>query len=254
VNIISTLKKSSVALGAVASMAMGFSTAADAALITGRFNATFGTVIAGTGEVDWAPPADPGPAPIGSPTYGSFEVNPVVASRSGSFLDPVFSALPSPGLVQDLSNNIADGNYVPVGAFAPIANFLQLSEKPNWQFNATHLEAGSLPGTPFVIAQNGANVSVTLSVNGFACDTGANTICNQMDAATTSVWTMIFSTQYTNTNVADVIAALGAGSLPENTWSGTFEAFAMPEPGSLALVGLAFAGLAGAGRLRRKQA
>jgi len=86
-------------------------------------------------------------------------------------------------------------------------------------------------------------------VHGTICDSGDG-ICNVGEDLTN--FTVILSAQYTNATIASLTAILlGGGTLPDNTWSGTLEATAIPEPTSIALFGLALAGLA---VLRRRKA
>jgi hypothetical protein len=221
---------------------------ASAETIIGRFNETFGTVVVSLGEIDFTPT---NPGVDATPTSGSFTVNPTVGSRSGSFLDPVFNTLPSDGTIGDLSSNPADANYVPVGTPVSRSNYITLAEKPTWEFTLTELEEGDLimgVPSPFVFTQSGPNVSVTITQNGTAIDTG-DPLSQQ------TLWTNIVSAQYTNTTIQQLIDfVLANGVLPENTWSGTFEAVAgpseVPEPATLLTFGVGTAILAA--RRRRK--
>jgi hypothetical protein len=224
---------------------------AAAVTIVGRFNQTFGTVIVSLGELDFTPV---NPGLDGVPTSGSFQVEDNEGSRTGVFnlpADPTFDVMPSPGTIGDLSSNPADANYVPVptpGGFTR-PNYITLAEKPTWQFTLTELVQGQdILGqpSPFLFTQLGPNVSVSIVMNGTAVDVGSGDPMSR--------WTQIVSAQYTNTTVANLIAIVTAGgSLPENTWSGTFEATAIPEvpePATLLTFGAGSAILA----LRRRRA
>jgi hypothetical protein len=90
-----------------------------------------------------------------------------------------------------------------------------------------------------------------MTIYGTACDDlNLSGTCNAGDDITK--WTGIFSAQFTNTTVAEIAATiLGGGALGNNTWSATIEATALPEPTSVALVGLALAGVGFVSRRRQ---
>jgi hypothetical protein len=221
--------------------------------IVGNFNMTFGSVVVSLGEIDFTP-TNPGPAGA-TQTYGDFTMDPG-ASRSGSFLNAVFSALPNDGLIGDLSSNPADGaNYVPVGVETSRTRYITLAEQPNWQFVLTYLVPGQNIGgapSPFFLTQSGNNVSATFSIYGIACDS-ADVTCASVPDSEKSNWTAIISAQYTNTTVDSLISTvLGGGSLPDNSWSGTFSASPIPEPGTYAML-LSGGLLVGISALRRRR-
>ena len=236
---------------AIAAVLATGAVAASAAPIIGLANLTFGLVEVSFGNIDWNNGAGTFNTPPNAVrTYGNFTTNGTAGfGNTGSFAGGAFAGLTT-GRVQDLSNQPTDANFVPIGSSLPtgIPQFLQFLAQPGWLFTETVLSAGTLPGTPYVLTELTGNVSATISALGIACDTGGDGICNINDSKTN--WTGIFSAQYTNTSIAQLTATiLNGGKLQNNTWSGTVEATAIPEPGSLALLGL---GLMGMAAMRRR--
>ena len=230
---------------AIAATLVTSALAASATPIIGLANLTMGLVQVTFGNVDWNNGGtNINPPPNAVRTYGDFTTNGTpLNGNTGSFAGGVFAGLTT-GRIQDLSGVPVDANYVPIGTSLPtgVPKFLQFVAQPGWLFTETFLSAGTLAGTPYILTESLGNVSATISALGIACDTLGDGICDLTDSKTN--WTGIFSAQYTNTSIAALTAILvGGGALQNNTWSGTIEARAIPEPGSVALLGLGLVGL-----------
>jgi PEP-CTERM motif len=235
---------------------------AQAVDIIGRYNFTLGNVKVTFGFIDWT--TDPGAAqstpPIsGALSYGTYDVSTAAATRSGVFLGPEFSALGlgaagsspcpanplcAPERIQDMTDPVTQGGdarNVPVGV-GNTPNFFILAEQPTWHFTETFLTPGTA-GLPFEITQVGSDLSITMHLSGFAFDTNGGAITN---------WTAVISAQYNNLTAAQLEAQVLAGTLPINSWSGTFEAVGagVPEPATLLTFGTG--ALAAAIRRRRR--
>lgn len=224
---------------ATAMLASAF--AVNATPIIGTANLSFGLVQISLGEIDFNPNLDPGLNL--TPTFGSFST--FGGANSGSFAAGPMAGLTA-GSVQDMSLNPGDANHFPIGP-ANVPNFISFAAQPSWSFTANFLAPG-VQG-PFSLTQVGDNVSATISMNGFVCDMGGDALCDLGDDITK--WTGIFSAQYTNISVAQLIANVTNGvPIANNTWSGTLEASKIPEPASIALLGLGLVGMAAARRRR----
>jgi PEP-CTERM motif len=205
--------------------------------IVGRYNFTLGNVKVTFGFIDWT--TDPGaatstPPPSGVVTYGNYDVATAAATRTGVFSGAEFNTVnvPPNELIQDMTDPTiwpGDARNVAVGADVT-PDFFIIAEHPTWHFTETFLTPGTA-GLPFEITPVGSDLSITMHVSGFAFDTAGGAI---------TTWTAIISAQYNNLTPAQLEAAVIAGTLPINSWSGTFEAFApsaVPEPATLLTFG-----------------
>ena len=238
---------------AIASTLIGAAFAVSAAPILGKLQLGSGLVDASLNEIDWNAPLNPGLDLV--KTYGNFFVQ--AAGNTGSFAG--LNGFFTPATIQDMSNNPADANYMPVGPNS-VSNFINLTGLPQsqWKIDANYLFPGTA-GTPYLLSQQGSNIFASIAIKGTICDMGGDSICNLTDSVTN--FDLALSSQYNLTDIGDVdgngsintadvfTLLISGGHLPNNTWSGTLTANNIPEPGSMALLGL---GLIGMAAMRRK--
>lgn len=244
-------KLSTLAKLLAAGLVIGATTAANATPVIGSANLSLGLVEVTLNNINFNPDQGtviPPPAiPADNPTDGVYSTQ--AGANTGSFANPLFGTIfaPTYGSINDMN-----ALTFPVGVNVSIAKFLEFAAQPGWLFTATFLNPGNAyPGAPYNVEQNGANVSASFSLAGTICDTEGDSVCDATDDVTKFL--LIISTQYADTTILTLQNLLLAGEpLPNNTWSGTLVASVIPEPGSIALVGLGLLGLAG--MRRQKQA
>jgi len=98
--------------------------------------------------------------------------------------------------------------------------------------------------SPFILTNNGTGTTVTLNVFGTVQDPGDGL----------SVWSGSFTTQINNTvmTLAQIRTTIITGGSVQSSFSGEFDATAVPEPASMALIGGALLAIAGIKRRRRE--
>jgi hypothetical protein len=241
------MKQLALALGSAAVLSAGMVTSAYAvpfAPITGKISIGFQAVSVSAGEADFNPALDPGVQGAGG-SYGDLFTS-AVSTRTGSWLDAAFN-VQTDGDIGDLSNNPADGNYTPVGAqIPPRPAYLKFDVKPTWRFFLTYLAPGTEAGTPYSLTEFAGSTFVSMDLHGYAC-VSTDADCDDVGSDSDKTpWNLAISTQYAGQTAAALRAViLGGGTLDNNTWSGSL---VMPEPGTLALIGISAIGLAGFGR------
>lgn len=235
-------------LGAV----LGLATMASAAPIIGNINVnggTLGSVKVTLDDIDFQPP-------IGGGVGGLS----VVATADGYFTGMEGDA----GLISDL-NRFAH----PVGVDLSLTPFMGgFTLSPGLVFYLGTIEAGIYPacvvgpatavgtnctpdpgpgpGSPFNLRQESGSVTAQLSVFG----TVINHLTGDAGYFRGSFTTQITASAYNNIG-SELLPAVAAGTLPNQSWSANFESVATPEPSSFALIGL---GLVAAGLVRRRHA
>ena len=226
--------------GVMAAASFAVATPAHAALITGTANFALGNVLVSVGEIDFNLPLNPGVD--GTKTYGNFVLG---LLNTGVFSAPDLQfGFPAIHHIQDMSSNPADANFVPLGN-SVTPNFLQFTNRPTWQFTEAFLQPGQIllgQPSPFFVEQGVGGTSVTMNLTGLAFDTTTPTLV--------SAWRLVVSAQYNETfaELQQILAT--TGFLPNNTWSATLTAAAVPEPATLLTFGLGSMYLA---RRRRNQ-
>jgi hypothetical protein len=205
--------------------------------ISGTFN-TSGSVAVGATTIDFQPP-------VGG-TNGTFVIS--NTGNTGSFA----GLSNTTGVILDLNEAVE----TPGQAFAPVTGFVTFNADPTMRFDLTAIQGGTFssadcfapaaagqtctppafPGgaaNPFNLSNTSATTSsASITVFGNA----VNTVTNETDP-----FIGIFSTQFTvpyQTLLSDV-----TNGVVDTSYSATFSATVVPEPGTLILFGSGFISL-----------
>jgi hypothetical protein len=160
----------------------------------------------------------------------------------------IFAALPQ--FTQGVQADLAFGpiNPPPAGTPAPLPVGMTFAGAPllsigGYTFTVTNFVPGNIPGTPFNLNQSGNNVAADMSLSGFVTGPGL-----MMQSAFTGIYT----TQFNNTTVGDLIASIERGTVVPSSVSASLVVSAVPEPATVTLMATGLVALVGMGYARRR--
>lgn len=170
------------------------------------------------------------------------------------------------GTINNLTNNLTNTGPQPVGVpFSDPAWMVFTSASPVIDFDLTFIAPG-VDGTagcnkvtplagdtctpfsfsPFNLQNLGSGTTITGTSVAFSVAGNARNV----STGELSPFTGSFSTQITGQNIEQILATINAGGTITNSYSANFVVSAVPEPGTISLLG---AGLIGLGLLQRRR-
>jgi len=148
------------------------------------------------------------------------------------------------GTIKDMADAPSAGfTTFPVGVPVSIDNWLTLAALPNLNFRATQFVPATCVTTAtqtciggFLLSQIANNVTVSMTINGIVIDTSG--------VLSSAAFTDAISGQFNDTTMAAVAAAANSPTgIFSNTWSGSVNTAAIPEPATFGLIGFALLAL-----------